>query len=284
MFLNEENIFTILLVIFICSSYVTFAEEPTIWMPKWNVGDWWVVEYFKYTSSASYKSEKWTGPDKWKFTVKKIITVDNIEQFVLEVINMEPNKDYRGVIYYEKNNLKFVKGEYYVDGKLSWKEYVYYNKYRIYPYPALIWLGPINASVPVFPLEIQKDEKKLEKIYRVEREDETLTQEVEIIDDQKAWSLISERIPEKSTKNITLPKKVGRIQEGVSEEINNVRQIMTSNKILPYKNKNYYCIELTKKYPNYKDVIIKQIWHEESPWPIFTESGINRYFLIEISK
>ncbi len=286
---------SIILVISLLIAYAGYAEESISWMPKWNVGDWWVMQ--KYSKKEDMSGQRpeglWVGPDRYKFTVKAIENIDGADCYVLEVNIIEENKFYFAVAYYEVKNLRFVKLQYQIGESIKPAQIIFYNKFYLYPCPSFLNYQEM-FSMPVFPIDISKNTNQK---FKFEEINTTYTQTVKIITDSEANNIIEKSIPSKSQKSIIIKKPIdGKSGLAKSHEIDNVYTYLTKGNKILLQTEECIIIDLEKYAPikynpmtNVREYItrqFRQIWNKQYPWPVYIEIGDGsvKYYLEDCSR
>lgn len=87
------------------------GELPNDWAPKWEVGDWWIVQtYTRYTEPSSYP-QPWSKSGRWRYEVKGIEKVNGQNCYVLELsaVMLRGDKLLQEYYYFRVNDLRAVR-------------------------------------------------------------------------------------------------------------------------------------------------------------------------------
>lgn len=158
----KKYFFSIALVISLLTAYAGYAEESSGWKPKWNVGDWWVVE-IEYNSSkfnpvAEPVKPKWEK-SRIKYTVMSDDILDGEEIYRIEILpidqkNIGPNKR---DLFISKQQLFLRKIRLYNQENQIYEEYIIDKTSA----GNFISLGTFNLqALPIFPLRSLNEKRQ----------------------------------------------------------------------------------------------------------------------------
>lgn len=140
-------------LLFLLTAVVCFVDDlPKEWMPKWEVGDWWIVKASTRFRQGPPHYGKWSKPWSWRYEVTGIEEVKGFQCYVLEMkywpIN-ERRSEERLVFYFRKENFRLIRETNYSYrlGELQPPVTIDYD----YTVDAA-FISPGLVNVPSFPL------------------------------------------------------------------------------------------------------------------------------------
>ena len=255
----KKLISLVLLTIFISSIGCGNKQGLTKnWMPKWEVGDRWIVS--KYGNSINITGiSKWKGPFRYEYIIKDIVIVNDIKCFKLEM-QLVDNIDRRNpeILYYSQDYLKFIRLETYIGSLGRYTTCDFYIKDEEYP---SINIPNYNSDfiMPLFPLNKREVKYGFNKPSTYGKYDEF----IKIYSQKEYNDLLINNIPKPYYIN--------------SKQIDLEKYIFDGNKIITKLSDSCYYVEIKTK--DNRNIYIKQLWNSKYPWAIYTESAESRCYL-----
>jgi hypothetical protein len=128
--MKNKVIFYSILFVFICFLSLVkmiYAQEPALYTPQWNVGDWWIIKEVVRKKVLSYDAHSVKYTDEWedslfilhKYEVTGIEQVNGKDCFVLRKTTPDKNNSYKiykidgwrieNIYYFDKETFKILR-------------------------------------------------------------------------------------------------------------------------------------------------------------------------------
>ncbi|MCK4665301.1 hypothetical protein KAU33_01035 [Candidatus Dependentiae bacterium] len=253
---------------------IHIAKEIITWQPKWEVGDWWIIET-TWWNFMSAMPKRWNKPFVTRYEVVGIEEINLMKnkkkyKFQCYVIKAEYKKSIKDdsigeiiTLYYKVHNLSFYMVVYDYRGKSlkNGESMPYVDTYNITSNRPVFTTGfIIPFDTPVFPFEFGNKEKIKQTFnYTAYMK---IIQEISFDND---WS---------SYVDNSFP---------MVENVNIKGEILSKCKVTFNLKEECFKVVLKTKGPKGERVSVTQYWHPKSPWFIFSEIFFSKSYLIDHS-
>lgn len=222
-------------------------------VPKWNVGDKWVVE-------ATYKDirqegDVWLPPILWVFKVRGIKSLHRQKCYVVHVYPADKNIKQQAILYLSTFDLRVLKViDIYPTRDGAKAQERFYDPFN--PQPLIAENTLIPYDLPLFPLLKPKLVQDSDGIFKGYRSKNLLRTIPKII---KIGEFSFKKVIKQNQKNIDTKHYADQFR-AYSSNLGST-----------------YQVELIDE--NNKDTLV-QVWQEGLPWAISADSGLKRMRLI----